>query len=146
MQVSIFLYIKIAMWLQQKVDQIIAICSRIELRMENTNIKKTNVELIWYENKTAINCISYVIIQFLFPYRLLIMPVLASTNRVYIYRMQSKVVRRPFSLQPLVADLYFQLQNWFKKCIDLCYGIFKFQKSILWKLQKLTFYTVLRSL
>ena len=48
-----------------------------------------------------------------------------------IYRMQSKVVRRPFSLQPLVADVYFRLQNWFKKCKDLCYGIFKFQKSIL---------------
>ena len=50
---------------------------------------------------------------------------------MYVYRVQSKVVRRPFSLQPLVVDAYFQLQNWLKKCIDLCYGIFKFQKSIL---------------
>ena len=33
---------------------------------------------------------------------------------IYIYRVQSKVVRRPFSLQPLFADVYFQLQNWFK--------------------------------
>ena len=48
-----------------------------------------------------------------------------------IYRVQSKVVRRPFSLQPSIADVYFQLQNQFKKCKDLCYGIFKFQKSIL---------------
>ena len=47
------------------------------------------------------------------------------------YRVQSKVVRTPFSLQPLVADVYFNLQNWFKKCTDFCYGIFKFQKSIL---------------
>ena len=50
---------------------------------------------------------------------------------ILIYRVQSKVVRRPFSLQPLVADVYFQLQNCIKKCKDLCYGIFKFQKSIL---------------
>ena len=50
---------------------------------------------------------------------------------IYIYRVQSKVVRRPSSLQPLVADANFQLQNWLKKCQDLCYGIFKFQKSIL---------------
>ena len=63
-----------------------------------------------------------------------------------VYRVQSKVVRTPFSLQPLALDLYFQLQNWFKKCKDSCYGIFKFQKSIFRKLQKLTFYTVLRSL
>ena len=65
---------------------------------------------------------------------------------LYLYRVQSKVVKRPFSLQPLVIDVYFQSQNWFKKCKDLCYGIFKFHKSILWKLQKLTFYTVPRSL
>ena len=52
-------------------------------------------------------------------------------NCTSIYRVQSKIVRRPFSLQPLVADVYFQLQNWFKKCKDLCYGVFKFQKSIL---------------
>ena len=26
---------------------------------------------------------------------------------IYEYRVQSKVVRRPFSLQPLVVDLYF---------------------------------------
>ena len=45
-----------------------------------------------------------------------------------IYRVQSKVVRRHFSHQPLVVYLYFQLQNWFKKCKDLCYRIFKFQK------------------
>ena len=49
----------------------------------------------------------------------------------WLYKVQSKVVRKPFSLKPLVVDAYFQLQNWFKKCKDLCYGIFKFQKSIL---------------
>ena len=55
----------------------------------------------------------------------------------YIYRVQRKVVRRPFSLQPLYADVYFQIQAWFKKCKDLCYVVFKNQNSILWKLQKL---------
>ena len=67
-------------------------------------------------------------------------------THTHIYRVQSKVVRRPFFQQPLVVDLYFQLQNCFKKWKDLCYGIFKFQKSILWKLQRLTFYTVLWSI
>ena len=52
-------------------------------------------------------------------------------TKFFGYRVQSKVVRRSFSLQPLVPDVYIQLQNWFKKCKDLCYGIFKFQKSIL---------------
>ena len=51
-----------------------------------------------------------------------------------IYRVQSKVVRRPFSRQPLVADVYLKVQNWFKTFNDLYYGIFIFQKSILWKL------------
>ena len=52
-------------------------------------------------------------------------------KQYHVYRVERKVVRRPFSLQPLVVDLYFQLQNWFKKYKDSCYGIFKFQKSIL---------------
>ena len=47
-----------------------------------------------------------------------------------LYKVQGKVVRRPFSLQPLVADVHFQLQNRFKKYKDLWYDIFKFQKSI----------------
>ena len=68
--------------------------------------------------------------------------VIQMSTSTSLYRVQSQVVRRLFSLQPLVTDVCFQLQNWFKKYKNLCYGTFKFQKSILWKLQKLNSYTI----